>query len=502
MKDKKKGNNYLNNLLIIGTEILLCLLLAWLSALYREYSAEPEYSVEKTLFQNNPIGLLVIIIMIGLVAISVLIYFIVSIVHRDNQMKMASEDIFSAMQHLHCGILNYSDKGKIFYVSKGMFDLIGMEREAFRNTYGGRLDTLFEPEDARAISDYDEISKNGGSLEKEIRIKMQDRADLWLMASVKVSRKTASFIEYTAAFLDVTEMHEMRERIEHSEERYRVVTEISNDIIFEYDYETDTAVFSKKYAEKYGNGTVYKGLLKSLEEGTTHVHPEDKDLVITEILSCDKADFQFRLSDGNGNYTWGHLVGIARVEANGRKYATGKWSNIDALKKEITALETRAVRDPLTGALNKGELVKHITETFLESPNGNHAYIMVDLDNFKGINDNYGHVFGDMVLLFLVNNLQRIARDNELVCRFGGDEFAIFIKNCEIGTLKERVDAFFEAATGVLTSGDIAYKIHVSMGAAETGGEEMSMQRLMELADQALYDVKKPGKNGSRIYEG
>ncbi len=99
-------------------------------------------------------------------------------------------------------------------------------------------------------------------------------------------------------------------------------------------------------------------------------------------------------------------------------------------KNEEIRLKLKAERDTLTGLYNKGTTEKLIND-FLNSEEaslGMHAFLIVDIDNFKSVNDNLGHVFGDKVLFEVSKNLKPIFRKDDIVGRIGGDEFIVFLK--------------------------------------------------------------------------
>ena len=173
-------------------------------------------------------------------------------------------------------------------------------------------------------------------------------------------------------------------------------------------------------------------------------------------------------------------------------------------EEESRNLRELAKRDSFTKLLNRGTM-EHLIEKTLQKDNGSqeYAYISLDVDNFKRINDVYGHGVGDMLLLELAGLLQEtFGSRNNYIGRMGGDEFAVFAKN-----YKDREEVY-EKAYHVLD------EIHqkrdciglkeapsVSIGIAFAPDAGNEFQDLYERADKALYHVKNDSKDGLAVYQ-
>ena len=165
-------------------------------------------------------------------------------------------------------------------------------------------------------------------------------------------------------------------------------------------------------------------------------------------------------------------------------------------------MEYRATRDPLTGVYNKQSIKKKVDIFIKGNRSGNHALLFIDFDNFKNVNDNFGHIQGDKILIKFVEKIKRVFNDGEFVSRVGGDEFVVFIgsfKNLhevrsKTGLLLEAMDTNYNKdGKTIALSGSIGVSIY-----PEDGG---SYNQLVECADQACYEVKANGKNNICFYE-
>lgn len=168
------------------------------------------------------------------------------------------------------------------------------------------------------------------------------------------------------------------------------------------------------------------------------------------------------------------------------------------LRRLTDALRNTAARDPLTGILNRRGLMEGLEAYFRLRNAGTVHLLLMDIDHFKSINDNYGHKAGDMVLCHLAQTLQATARQGDLVCRLGGEEFVVACLDTDDNgalQLAERIRAAI-AHNRVLTIG-----LHhpllctVTVGVSPAFRHIDALERSLQQADHALYCGKKAGRN-------
>lgn len=170
----------------------------------------------------------------------------------------------------------------------------------------------------------------------------------------------------------------------------------------------------------------------------------------------------------------------------------------NAKKKE---LEDKADTDLLTGLNNKLATERKIKEYMAQNPDTQSMLFILDVDNFKKVNDTMGHAFGDEVLRSLGKQISCIFRASDIVGRVGGDEFMVFLKGIatEENILKEaaKVETFFK---GFQAGEYVKYKATASIGVAIYPQEGADFETLYKAADQGLYKAKKRGKNQLAFY--
>jgi len=173
--------------------------------------------------------------------------------------------------------------------------------------------------------------------------------------------------------------------------------------------------------------------------------------------------------------------------------------------RKAKIIQSISQTDALTGILNRGAVQAQITlalEKEKQSPELVCPLIAIDLDNFKAVNDNYGHAEGDLLLKAVANVLTRSVRQTDLVGRMGGDEFIVYLTKVNNKKTAEKVAAKLCTAVSALSLEKEEWsEITASFGVA-FGTAESTWSSLYHQADVALYDAKEKGKNQYCIYSG
>ena len=178
--------------------------------------------------------------------------------------------------------------------------------------------------------------------------------------------------------------------------------------------------------------------------------------------------------------------------------------NINAEKQRELSLSRQASQDALSGLYNKAATEKLVTEA-LASQNfdtSQLAFFIIDIDNFKYINDTFGHAAGDKVLADFAHRLKGEFRNSDIVGRIGGDEFVVVCTSVSSRNWMEKKAADLVARLRTTPHpGGSSQTISASVGAALAPGSGKSFQELYSNADKALYQTKKRGKNGFTIHQ-
>lgn len=177
----------------------------------------------------------------------------------------------------------------------------------------------------------------------------------------------------------------------------------------------------------------------------------------------------------------------------------------DTLRDQITEIEAlqdiirdQAIRDPLTGLYNRRYLDEIMPKEIAraERLEMQLAFLMIDLDHFKIINDTYGHEGGDAVLVTLASYLEHAVRKGDVVIRYGGEEFLILLVDSDADTAFQRADHFRQDIECTSTAcGENQIRITISVGVALYPQHGLSPIEVLRAADTALYKAKHLGRN-------
>lgn len=152
--------------------------------------------------------------------------------------------------------------------------------------------------------------------------------------------------------------------------------------------------------------------------------------------------------------------------------------------------------DQLTGILNKKTFLTYTEKCLKNEKDLEHSLIFIDLDDFKEINDNYGHLVGDLVLIEVANRLKNVLRDRDSLSRFGGDEFQVFISNTfDKSNVQLVINRITEAFLEPITVQDLTIQINLSTGVASYPSDGKTYRELYQAADRKMYKSKREKKN-------
>lgn len=225
-------------------------------------------------------------------------------------------------------------------------------------------------------------------------------------------------------------------------------------------------------------------------------HPGDQAVIsraFEAVFSGQPCCYDARMKTGDQDFTWCRLHVMPIFEAGRPSRMIGTISNAQETHNRINALESAAYRDSFTGLYAKHR-IKELTDMILaENPMRRCSMAVIDLDHFKRVNDVYGHMAGDEVLLAVAENLRHTCRKPDIVARFGGDEFVVLMVDCDQEEARKRCEALLGGA-------DNGYGVTKSIGLAQRMPEDLDFDSLFRKADTALYQAK-AARNCYRIFK-
>ena len=303
-------------------------------------------------------------------------------------------------------------------------------------------------------------------------------------------------ISFAFAMLFITILHLLRHTsiVEQANDRFRMVTTQTQAIVFDYD-------FTKKHLELNGNVKLVNKEAKEnysaeeIEEFLAHLlHENDRSVV---------HDFKALYENTDGHFYWYRLTGaVVRSEEGKALRFVGNFVNVEDEVSKEQLLKQKAEIDPLSGLLNKGAFTNYVNELLAISTDDNlYAFYIIDLDNFKKVNDTLGHIVGDRVISDVAQKLCTVFSENDFVGRIGGDEFAAFLKLSDNGKqigqkiIEAKANAACAMINEIYSDGKNEVNITSSIGVAVYPRDGRKFEDLYKNADKALYTSKNGGKN-------
>lgn len=288
-----------------------------------------------------------------------------------------------------------------------------------------------------------------------------------------------------------------------SEDRYRTIIEMSDNIIFEWNFKTNEVFFSNNFNQKFS----YRAPSDHFGDSfllKAKLHPEDADRYRDDLDKLEKGkNFErneYRMKNIYGDFIWVLMRTATLHDKDGKPLkVVGVMVDIDRAKKSEQQLTERASYDALTELYNRETIESQIDNEIALSAarKSEMAVLFIDVDDFKHYNDNYSHATGDQVLKFVAKTIKGVVADFGFAGRYGGDEFIACVRNAEINTptsvaqqIIARLDEGFEADIGERLT------VSVSIGIALIKDDyNTRVEYLIGKADDAMYSVKKSGKS-------
>ena len=231
-------------------------------------------------------------------------------------------------------------------------------------------------------------------------------------------------------------------------------------------------------------------------------YPEDIGLSeeVNRLIRTGEIDeyrYGKRFLHKNGRIVFAEVsICVARDESGEALYFVSSVRDVTEERALAAQLSFQALHDPLTGLANRAlfddRLVQARSRTVREGKLG--AVLLLDLDDFKGVNDSYGHLVGDQLLIEVANRFKHVTRTSDTLCRFGGDEFLYLAEGLtsyeETQIIAERL---LNALSQVFTYGQISLEQRASVGIVVWDGESPDNVELIQHADAAMYEAKRQG---------
>jgi|GEM_PF-831868 len=394
---------------------------------------------------------------------------------------------------------------RILDANNGFWQLLGHDAN---NPGITDLIDLLHAEDTQKLLDMI-AEKHDGALTRMLELRLRHKDGTWLPLLLRgtFTGDKGGKDSIDCVVVDITEQKRMQEELEQEKERYRILLEQSQDIFFDVDTEKRQFRCSPNFLLKFGREATPLFNEKGHPINRKIVHPSDLPALNElrrRIRNGKPTAFAvMRIPTAEGRYIWCRVQATRISKPDAPLRLVGKIVDIDEEVRRRAELERRTQRDNLTDLLNKTAFRDKICAAMPVKPQQDRtdALLFLDLDNFKLINDTFGHVTGDATLLKASEAIKHIFRNADAVGRFGGDEFCVFARGITREALQERAEALLTELHMFVEHEGQRVEITTSIGIYLFDGSESSYDVALHRADNAQYLAKQAGKNRYCFYE-
>jgi diguanylate cyclase (GGDEF)-like protein/PAS domain S-box-containing protein len=319
--------------------------------------------------------------------------------------------------------------------------------------------------------------------------------------------------------IEIEQRRRSEEALKESEARYALAAAGSNDGLWEWNVAAQSVFYSSRWKAMIGCAPNEIGA--SLDDWLDRVNPEDRARLQADLSGHvsgerPKLHSEYRIRHKDGQERWMLCRGLADRDAAGRVARVAGWqSDITDRKLAEEQLRHDARHDLLTGLANRSLLKTQIEKCLVNlqrHPDEQFALLFLDLDRFKGVNDQYGHLAGDELLIGVAKRLAACLRETDTaarlksgaheVARFGGDEFVILLERIHdaydaVG-VAERIGNAFKEPFSVAGSELI---MRTSIGVAVSNPDYARAEEILRDADTALYQAKNWGRGRYAVFD-
>ncbi len=326
-----------------------------------------------------------------------------------------------------------------------------------------------------------------------------------LVGGCVVVRQVLVVADQTALARDLSRAVERRTvELRHREQWWQDIVSNLTDVVLVLD--RDGAVVYCSPAVNTALG--HMPMLESAEQLLSQVHPEDHPQVLSSIVPVvvdgtrSRGFVECRLRRSDDSYGWFEVQAVGQLAERALEGAVLTLHDVSERRELTDRLQQQAHHDTLTGLPNRALLMERIEAALVAGPSRSFGLLLLDLDDFKVINDRHGHAAGDVVLTVIGQRLTGLVRASDTVARLGGDEFAVLVDGAtpDVRAVAERLT---EAVERPVVAGGRRFHVRTSIGAviaADLPSE--SAQSLLSHADIALYEAKARDKGGVVLIEG
>ncbi len=394
------------------------------------------------------------------------------------------------------GLFEVGEQVRSVYLNDAYFTSIGYTKEQYRASFHNVFSTLLPEDAAKLMKCIEKHAPKGEDIRCTFRGYRSDGILNWYeIHGVALENKNNTNPLYLTVINNVTEKKYYEDNLEAlktanaklmmQEERYKILEATSQGLLFEYYPDRDTMIFSYNFPDNKKRREINhysQFIINSPLVHSSHLQ-KFKDVLWGACIKESEGDLEYLSLVSGGGYRWHNTHYKSVADEDGKVLSVmGIIEDIHEEKMEKNSLNARAERDGLTNLYRKETVFEKMDEFLFENPDSQSYFIIIDLDDFKNINDRYGHQYGDEVLKKVAKDITGLFGENGILGRFGEDEFVILTRNMSKSEVEKKLNMLKE------TNRFSAGVVHWHSGEC--------IKDIFDRADHGMYQVKESNKNG------
>lgn len=396
--------------------------------------------------------------------------------------------------------------GQIDYVSRDLLAMFDCEtHEEFDLLTGGLFTGLVHPDDRDRVEREITTQIEQGDVDQVVyRLNRPDGKIVWVDDRGRFVRDSDGVAWFYVTLVDITEKVGYQRQMERGNERLEILSALSNDVVFDVDCPTGSTEVFGDFEGRFGRKPQMSDIvLRRRCQGECHLDISCFDIepLMQRVTQGSFVECETSILDADGQPIWFRYQSFVQFDEDGNPVRhVGRLLDTHEMVMRENQFRRKAEHDSLTQLYNREAATSRI-ERHLSDGEGPCSFLIIDVDDFKHINDRFGHPEGDRVLREIGSFLAKVMRKEDIVARFGGDEFTIFAKGLGAGPAIDKILARIAKgpAAGDSPEGPCDCVMPtLSIGAVTCNDLNRTFEEVYQAADETLYEAKRAGKAQAR----
>ncbi len=375
------------------------------------------------------------------------------------------------------------------YISDKMYKLFGITSS--ENNYNPRVMEEFVRNNILIPGTSGEYSFKYTPLSGESR---------WLRVIYRVLAEKNNTLIYSTVS-DISDEIENRRRETAQQQLYQVLLAETGTIVFNYRPDVDELSYRNPFSDGQQYSVIYR--LSENADSLELIDSADRQNFVRTLKRLsdeeDTAELVVRINTGNSPKRYRAFFKSLCDEEGVVFRIIGKFDDVDDEMSRVDEIREKAMYDSLCVNVFNKSTTEQLIKTELEKSSSG-ALMMIDVDDFKSINDSLGHMFGDEFLKKFAAAVKQVFRESDIIGRYGGDEFFVFLPHTNAALAEKKGWLILEKIKEIEIPKQGSVKC--SIGVSEVSETNRNYRMLVEQADTALYQAKNSGKNCVAIFDG